>query len=273
MAKLPQDINKDHAVLNHVFEDLSPHADFAFSNGLGSMMQGILHMTGPALPILLVGIMRSPMMRVRQQPWPPPTGLAPVIGSTELRPIPWPSFSYHPIGLATLSTLESIAMISGRFVQQTSATFKTIYSFSVLTLVDCSSNHGPKCLSGCLFLHYGNSWNSVVHDGQGHILVAILSSIFTEGVGSLSCVLKFRCVPTMIVFVLANMVAMSMIVQLKPWTPPKFASGLIMYPQWQSYSYHCVLLHSQLTSIFLSRAASWFDVWAAVQGAKISIGK
>uniref|UniRef100_B4FYS9 [RNA-polymerase]-subunit kinase n=1 Tax=Zea mays TaxID=4577 RepID=B4FYS9_MAIZE len=47
--------------------------------------------------------------------------LAHAIGNTEVRPIPWPSFSFSPIGLASLLALESIAVVGGRCVLQKSA--------------------------------------------------------------------------------------------------------------------------------------------------------
>jgi serine/threonine protein kinase len=160
MVELQQHINNGHTVLgaHRVFEELSSHVIATCNNGVGSTMQDLAH----------------------------------AIGNTEVWPIPWPSFSFSPIGLAPLLALESIAVVGGRCVLQKSAKFKIIYRLSsVLAWFVGSGDQELRWLSSYLFMHYGNSWKLVVYDGQGHILVTMLSSISIREVGSFRCVLKF----------------------------------------------------------------------------------
>jgi hypothetical protein len=84
--------------------------------------------------------------------------LAHAIRNTEVRPIPWPSFSFSPIGLAPLLALESIAVVGGRCVLQKSAKFRIIYRLSsVLAWFVGSGDQELRWLSSYLFIHYGNS--------------------------------------------------------------------------------------------------------------------
>jgi serine/threonine protein kinase len=184
MVELQQHINNGHAVLvlgaHRVFEELSSHVIATCNNGVGSTMQDLAH----------------------------------AIGNTEVRPIPWPSFSFSPIGLAPLLALESIAVVGGRCMLQKSAKFKIIYRLSsVLAWFVGSGDQELRWLSSYLFIHYGNSWKLVVYDGQGHILVTMLSSISIREVGSFRCVLKFIWVPILVVGVLDFMMVLSIILQ------------------------------------------------------------
>jgi hypothetical protein len=121
-----------------------------------------------SLPIILVRITKLSVMRVMLRPWSPPIDLAHAIGNIEVRPIPWPSFSFSLIGLAPLLALELITVVGGRCVLQKSVKFKIIYRLSsVFAWFVCSGDHELRWLSSYLFMHYGNSWKLVVYDGHG----------------------------------------------------------------------------------------------------------
>lgn len=229
MVELQQHINNGHAVLvlgaHRVFEELSSHVIATCNNGVGSTMQDLAH----------------------------------AIGNTEVRPIPWPSFSFSPIGLAPLLALESIAVVGGRCMLQKSAKFKIIYRLSsVLAWFVGSGDQELRWLSSYLFIHYGNSWKLVVYDGQGHILVTMLSSISIREVGSFRCVLKFIWVPILVVGVLDFMMVLSMILQqcdtkssrrVEKREISKITDATIMLLEemkphgikWKGETYHCPL--------------------------------
>jgi hypothetical protein len=97
-----------------------------------------------------------------------------------------------------------------------------------------------------------------VYDGQGHILVTMLSSISIREVGSFRCVLKFIWVPILVVGVLDFMMVLSMILQqcdtkssrrVEKREISKITDATIMLLEemkphgikWKGETYHCPL--------------------------------